>query len=133
MHELELSATTVELQQLLLKVGCSIPVENLELTVSRATYAAELIYMLEARLMASEPKTVTKSIDVPATWWDAFKCHFARRWWLRRYCASHPVQYRTVTLVAKVSAVYPTLPLIPRHRSRFHVDRQIHPKFWSCD
>jgi hypothetical protein len=61
----------------------------------------------------------TASFQVPASWWDAFKLHFALRWWLKK----HPVKYRTLskdfkeTITAR--ALLPDVPICDNYRTLY--------------
>jgi hypothetical protein len=56
----------------------------------------------------------TTEFQVPATWWEAFKEHYCKRWWMRWYVLKHPVQKRVLKddfrEVVTARALFPTIP-----------------------
>jgi hypothetical protein len=63
------------------------------------------------------------SFQVPASWWDAFKLHFALRWWMRWWLKKHPVKHRTLskdfkeTITAR--ALLPDVPICDSYRTHY--------------
>jgi hypothetical protein len=55
--------------------------------------------------------TLRQTFTVPKTWWDAFKLHFATRWWMRWIVKRWPVQF--TELVAEKSEVVTARALLP--------------------
>jgi hypothetical protein len=79
----------------------------------------DLMTFAYGRASADEPAARvvewTASFEVPATWWDAFKLHFALSWWMRWWVKRNKVKYRTLrknfkeTVTAR--ALLPDIPV----------------------
>lgn len=55
--------------------------------------------------------TLYEKFTVPKTWWDAFRLHFADRWWMRWAISRWPVRF--AELVAEKSEVVTARALLP--------------------
>ena len=72
----------------------------------------DILLRIKGHIMAEKVQDIRKTIQWPATWWDAVKERFFPRWLLRRYPVMHYIEH--VELVA-----YATLPkctLIPEDK-----------------
>lgn len=71
--------------------------------------ADHLVFAVRTHVLAErlppvrETATETVAVEVPATWWQAFKAEHGRRWWLRRHVRRHPVRHRTIERVVTLT------------------------------
>lgn len=129
----QLIVKTVELKLQRYAAECRIPREAMERAYSVDTYIDHECDYLATRVTygvygigdeGARKVEETVSFSVPATWWDAFKLHFAGCWWLSWYVKRNPAQYtvlsKTVSETVTARALLPDVPLrVGQHTVRF--------------
>lgn len=115
--EPDLSVRSLTLIRKKIALTLAIPEEQIALSIDpQFNFLTDMITMrLKTYLYGEQlpPHTVTRTVPVPATWWDHYKHAQAERWWLRALVRRRPPNMKTITLTATWEniAAYPWMQL----------------------